>query len=237
MVFDEAMKRTPLITVPEITVENRKAIFWPCAFFVWFAYSLSGHNPFFDPWHPQVTSFDLAVPFIPETVWIYLSHVGFIFTAWWWCARGPGCTRTFWTIVMCSATATTYFLFFPTEISRVTLEQIDADPVTRAAWAFLLSADKPTNLFPSLHVAEAILTAVGLTRASPRWSPWAAIWATAIILTTITTRQHVWVDVIGGGVLALCCWWIVERFVAVSGEQASGAAGNRYGHGSQPHRP
>lgn len=228
------MKRAPIITVPEITTDNRKAIFWPCAFFVWFAYSLSGHNPFFEPWHPRITSFDLAVPFIPETVWIYLSHVGFMFSAWWWCTKGPGCTRIFVAIVTCTVVATTYFLFFPTEITRITLDRVDADPVTRAAWAFLLSADRPTNLFPSLHVAEALLTAIGLTRASQRWSPWAGIWAGAIILTTITTRQHVWVDVIGGLVLGLACWGVVERFVAVSGEKPSGTAGDRYESGSQP---
>lgn len=212
------MKPRPLVTVPLITVDNRKAFFWPAAFCLYFAYTLSGYNPFAEPWHPRVTSFDVMVPFIPETVWIYLSHIAMLFTGWWWAAQGPGCTRMFWAVVLCFTLATLYFLVYPTQIPRITLDAVETDPVTHAAWAFLLVADKPTNCFPSLHVALSALTAVGLMRAAPRWSPWAPLWTAAIALSTITTRQHVWVDVLGGLALALACWWLVDRYVAVRGE-------------------
>lgn len=225
------MKRTPIITIPLITMKNRKGIFWPAAFFVYFSYTLSGYNPFFDPWHPFVTSFDIMLPFIPETVWIYLSYVGMLFTTWWWSTQGPGCTRMFWAIVLSSVIATIYFLFFPTQIPRITLNAVDADPATRAAWAFLLAADKPTNCFPSLHVAEATLAAIGLARASPRWAPWGTVWAAAIILTTMTTRQHVLIDVLGGLGLALICWWLVEKFVAVEGEARQPGGVRNLSHG------
>lgn len=218
------MKRQPLVTVPLITVENRKAFFWPAAFFLYFSYTLSGFNPFFEPWHPRVTGFDVAVPFLPLSVWIYLSHIAMLFTGWWWAAQGHACTRQFWSILLCTVLATSYFLLFPTQIPRITLDfldSLDTDPVTRAAWAFLLSADKPTNCFPSLHVALSTLTAIGLSRANSNWALFAPLWTVAIAISTITTRQHVWVDVLGGLALALACWWLVEKFVAVEGEGAT----------------
>lgn len=215
------MRHYPVITVPLITADNRKVFFWPAAFYLYFSYTLTGFNPFFDPWQPRVTSLDLAVPFVAESVWIYLSHIAMLFTGWWWMRHGHACTRQFWAIVLCTVLATFYFLFFPTQIPRLTLDMVEADPATRAAWAFLLSADKPTNCFPSMHVALSALTAVGLVRASGKWWPWAPLWTAAIALSTITTRQHVWLDVAGGLALALACWWMVETFLGVEGEKQS----------------
>lgn len=215
------MKRTPLLTVPLITDQNRKAFFWPMAFYLYFSYTLSGFNPFFEPWHPRVTQVDLAIPFLEETVWVYLSHIGMLFTGWWWMKGGHACTRQFYAVMLCTVLATCYFLLYPTQIDRITLAAVRADPLTTAAWAFLLSADKPTNCFPSMHVALSTLTAVGLSRASPHWRILAPLWAAGIAITTMTTRQHVLLDVLGGLGLALFCWWVAEKFVAVEGESVA----------------
>lgn len=212
------MPKLPLVRVPRITVENRKTFFWPAAFYLYFSYTLTGSFAFFKPWHPHFTAIDAWIPFLPGTVWIYLSHIGMLFTAWWWVDKGPGCTRAFWALVLGSVIATFYFFFFPTELPRRTLAEIDAGPLTQAAWAFLLQADHPTNSFPSMHVAMSAMTAVGLMRSHPHWGWLAPVWTAAIAISTLTTEQHVLVDVLGGLGLAVFCIWAVETFVEVDGE-------------------
>ncbi|MFZ5757071.1 MAG: phosphatase PAP2 family protein [Pseudomonadota bacterium] len=206
------------IRVPRITQENRKGFFWPAAFFLYFSYTLTGAYPVFEPWHPPATPVDAWVPFLPGTIWIYLSHIAMLFTAWWWIPRSPDGTRVFWALVLCAVLATLYFFFFPTELPRRTLDAIDAGPVTQAAWAFLLQADNPTNSFPSMHVAMSALTAIGLMRAHPHWGWLAPVWTGAIAMSTLTTEQHVLVDVLGGIGVAVFCLWLAHRILLVGDE-------------------
>lgn len=209
------MWRKPLIQVPRITEDNRKMFFWPAAFYLYFSYTLTGAYPFFEPWHPAHTDFDAMVPFLPGTIWIYLSHIGMLFTGWWWVVKNPGCTRMFWALVLGAVIATFYFFFFPTELPRRELADVDAGPVTSAAWAFLLSADNPTNSFPSMHVALSGITAIGLMRSHPHWGWLAPVWTAAIAVSTMTTEQHVLVDVLGGIGLAVFCVWFADTFIKV----------------------
>ncbi|MGE9291284.1 MAG: phosphatase PAP2 family protein [Puniceicoccales bacterium] len=90
---------------------------------------------------------------------------------------------------------------------------------------FLKSKDNAGNAFPSMHVAYAVFAAFWLNAilhscGGNRLLRWLnLLWCIAIILSTITTRQHVWVDVIGGILLALLItpfnlWWSRKRKVS-----------------------
>lgn len=203
------------IAVPLITADNRKLFFWPTAFYIYFSYTLTGSYPIFAPWHPPQTPLDDWIPFLPGTIWIYLTHIVVLFSGWWWMVRGPSCTRAFVAMALTAVISTLYFFFFPTELPRRVLSEVDAGAATQAAWAFLMSADNPTNSFPSMHVAEAMITAVALTRADARLRWLAVVWAAAIALSTLTTEQHVVVDVLGGLALATAALWLAERYVVV----------------------
>lgn len=209
------------IRVPLLTPDNRKAFFWPAAFYIYFSYTLTGSYPVFEPWHPPTTVVDDWMPFLPGTIWIYLSHVLVLFSGWWWMVRGAACSRAFYAMVLCAVLSTFYFFFFPTELPRRELLHIEAGPATQAAWAFLMNADNPTNSFPSMHVAEAMITAVALMRAHGHFRWLGPVWASAIALATLTTEQHVFIDVIGGIALAFFCLWVADRFLDVGGERVS----------------
>lgn len=72
---------------------------------------------------------------------------------------------------------------------------------------FLKNIDAAGNAFPSLHVATAVFSGVWLHVllrgfGGPRWiKALNAVWGLGIIYSTIATRQHVAVDVLGGLVL------------------------------------
>lgn len=74
--------------------------------------------------------------------------------------------------------------------------------------AALYAADRPTNLFPSLHVSLSFLFALAVGHAKPRWRGWMITWATLIAVSTLFTRQHYLIDVLGGILVAWVAWGI-----------------------------
>jgi len=87
-------------------------------------------------------------------------------------------------------------------------------------WNLLAGVDAPGNAFPSLHVATSAFSAAWLDaqframKLSQRWRWGNAIWCVAIILSTLSTRQHVLLDVLGGVVLGTMAAWVTLALLA-----------------------
>ncbi len=104
------------------------------------------------------------------------------------------------------------FFFWPTAV-----------PVADIDWAryphveFLKNIDAAGNACPSLHVATAIFSGVWLHYllrrfGAPLWvlmSSW--VWCIGIVYSTMATRQHVAVDVLGGLALGTLCAYLSLR--------------------------
>jgi membrane-associated phospholipid phosphatase len=79
-------------------------------------------------------------------------------------------------------------------------------------WSVLQAVDRPANLFPSLHVANTCTCALALWRERGGWRLVAPVWAVAIALSTLTTKQHLLIDLFGGLALAgFSDWLAVNR--------------------------
>ena len=91
------------------------------------------------------------------------------------------------------------FYFWPTAVPAA-----DIDWARYPGVEFLKSMDASGNAFPSLHVATAIFSGLWLHHLLRRFGgpPWLLIinglWCIGIIYSTLATRQHVAVDVLGG---------------------------------------
>jgi membrane-associated phospholipid phosphatase len=69
---------------------------------------------------------------------------------------------------------------------------------------FVYIADTPNNCFPSMHVALTSVSTWSLRGYAPRYFKLFMLWTLAIILSTLTTKQHYFVDILGGlGVLVV----------------------------------
>ena len=97
-----------------------------------------------------------------------------------------------------------FFVFYPTAAPR---------PLTVSAGGFgawglkaLYSADPPINCFPSLHVAHSFVSAFAAGRVNRRLGRVAVICAALVALSTLFTKQHYVVDVIGGIALAFVAY-------------------------------
>lgn len=83
-----------------------------------------------------------------------------------------------------------------------------------AAIRFLYKVDAPTNLFPSIHCLVSWFCFIGIAKDNtiPHWYRLVSFFfAIAVFVSTLTTRQHVILDVAGGVVLAQICYWISQK--------------------------
>lgn len=101
------------------------------------------------------------------------------------------------------------FLFYQNEVPRYP-EKLGSDPASRLL-AFTWRVDNPYNGFPSIHCFACIITILSAI-SSPLSLPWLLILLlsqVAIMLSTLTTKQHVLVDLIGGIVFAILSTFLV----------------------------
>tara|TARA_B100000809_G_scaffold10134_1_gene9559 strand:- start:1129 stop:1821 length:693 start_codon:yes stop_codon:yes gene_type:complete len=100
------------------------------------------------------------------------------------------------------------FALWPTTIEAI---RETVDPGTMApvvAWQYQLmhSADNPYTCFPSLHITNCMLVTLAHWQSPRRY--WLLLWAVLIAISTITTGQHVFIDILGG-ILVACAGTLV----------------------------
>jgi len=154
-----------------------------------------------------------AIAFLPWTIWIYFSFFAFI-----------GSTvfrvedRLFWRFVIASSLAATIawtiVYLFPVSFDRPDPALIENE-LLRQIYTFVHTADPAHITFPSLHVAVTwICNFLLWNRPGRAWRIWLGV---AISLSTLTTKQHLISDLIGGVALAWFCVWLVRKMAEPSG--------------------
>lgn len=150
----------------------------------------------------QASWFDGIIPFWPGSTWIYLSlyllmPIGPLLLD----LRSDLIRYASGILFICGISAL-IFLFFPTMCPRPDY------PPGNNLYQLLTKLDKPLNAFPSLHATYAVygtLWALEVFRKlnAHRVVPvLLGLWTAAILLATLTTKQHVLADLAGGFLLA-----------------------------------
>jgi membrane-associated phospholipid phosphatase len=153
------------------------------------------------------TALDRAIPFLPWTIWIYFSFFVFI-----------GSTvfrvedRLFWRFIIASSLAATIawtiVLLYPITFDRPDPALIHSK-LYQLLYTLVHDADPSHITFPSLHVGVTWICNFLLWNRSGRGLRIAL--GVGISLSTLLTKQHLVIDVIGGVLLALFCVWAVSR--------------------------
>ncbi|HEY1107119.1 MAG TPA: polysaccharide deacetylase family protein, partial [Opitutaceae bacterium] len=156
-------------------------------------------HPLFPVTTIPATPLDVLIPFWPAALAPYFSLWGYIVV-------GSGTLRgrreigyycAGLLILLVGGLGT--FLLWPTQTPPP-----DIDWSRHPSFQFLQGVDSAGNAWPSLHVAFAVFTAIWLERllrdlAAPRaLRATNALWALAIVYSTLATRQHVLADVLAG---------------------------------------
>ena len=154
--------------------------------------------------HDLTTAWDLKIPFVAWTVWIYL----WLFPAALLPLFVVRCPRLFrrtiaaYTIVIVVSLAV--FATFPVT-SRHLREAAGAlDAARLSPWAVLTlyRLDPPLNLFPSLHLSIALLAALSAWTASRLYGTLTGVGVVLVAISICTVKQHVLADAVGALVLS-----------------------------------
>ena len=101
------------------------------------------------------------------------------------------------------------FLFYPTVASHT--GRHEGEGFSAAALRLIYDSDTRWNCFPSLHVAQCFLAAFACHRVHRGVGRVASAWASLVALSTLFTKQHYVLDVVGGVALASAGAWIGLR--------------------------
>jgi hypothetical protein len=178
--------------------------------------------------HPLITvrevpllPLDTWVPVLSSSVWIYFSLWVYICIPSSMMHQAGQLGVYLLGAFLMSAIGLSVFLFFPTTV-----------PTWEIDWSqyrflyFLKQSDASGNACPSLHVAFAVYSGFWLARmlriVEATWPVHFVnvLWATLIVLSTLTTKQHVLVDVLVGIPFGLLVFWLNDRIVRALGLNA-----------------
>jgi hypothetical protein len=109
------------------------------------------------------------------------------------------------------------FAVYPTRIDRPPLPESDS------LWIWALEGvrllDAPHTCLPSLHITNCGLAVLALW--GTRWGPWSLLWGLAIATSTLTTGQHLFLDLPAGVIPPIIGYAIARR--GVPGGHGKGA--------------
>ncbi len=165
------------------------------------------------PHHIIDLPIDGAIPFLPWTVSIYYGCYVVWVVNYILCARQDKASayRFLSADFLAKTVCLICFLVFPTTNIRPVVGE---EGFWNGVMRMLYQMDAADNLFPSIHCLTSWFCYIGLRHQPkiPSWyrifSFWAAI---AVFLSTLTTKQHVVVDVFGGVFLASFFYWFTQR--------------------------
>lgn len=99
-----------------------------------------------------------------------------------------------------------FFVIYPTVATRP--DQVSGEGFGVWGLRALYSADPPYNCFPSLHVAHSFVSALAVSRVHRRLGVVAVASGILVALSTLFTKQHYVLDVVGGIGLAAVAYRI-----------------------------
>jgi membrane-associated phospholipid phosphatase len=178
----------------------------------------SNHYHFSSPIYLPYTHWDYLVPFLPQTIWIYMSEYFFFLVTYVALRREENVNRFFFSFLFQQTVAVLVFLAWPTTFPRslFPLNPEMMDHFTFGLFAYLRSVDTPASCCPSLHVSSIFLCMlVFLDEKQARLRAVLWVWGAMIIATTVTTKQHYVIDVVVGLMLGLTSFFLFHRLFSL----------------------
>ena len=175
-------------------------------------YLTVNHFHIFKPRLLPLTPIDVAVPFVPETVWLYVSEYFYFGIIYYRYRDIENLNRFIYAFFSLLIACVLIFWLWPTTISRPLFSApANLDQATRVVLTLLWLVDTPANCFPSFHVGSVYLSCFLLYNERHPKSLIFLIWATVISLSTLTLKQHYFADIVSGFALAVILYFVFRR--------------------------
>jgi len=156
------------------------------------------------------TSLDSAVPFWPASGLVYLSIYLFIPATFVALRDFAVVSRFVYACLFAQLIAAVCFVVWPTAYPRGLYLVPTASPLGAALVDIVRSMDTPANCLPSLHVSSVVLCAVALR--ADRGTRLGFLLAVPLAFSTLTFKQHYFVDVLAGLALGLLAGLLFFRW-------------------------
>jgi membrane-associated phospholipid phosphatase len=193
-----------------IRPENKAFVCAAAAAAVMGLYVASNHDPIFTPRPLPYLWIDGVVPFLPWTSWIYVSAFALIPIAFFNARTQLAAHRLFYSFLALGAISTLFFVLLPTSYPRYRFPLPEGLSLAQSLPLVIIRTfDRVINCAPSLHVSGTVLACLALVSAKNKRVAIYVIWTLIVALSTMTTKQHYFVDVVAGALLAAA----VHRFV------------------------
>lgn len=167
-------------------------------------YLISDYFPMITPRKLPLTWIDRSIPFVPDSIWIYVSLYLYIPYVYLLNRCSVSLNKHLYSFLFSILFSIVCFWLFPIAYPRELFPlPEDTGGITQFIFQVLRSVDRPNNCSPSLHVALAYQIAFGFLEDQKRYFPLFIVWATALSVSTMTTKQHYFSDVVSGLVLAV----------------------------------
>jgi membrane-associated phospholipid phosphatase len=114
-----------------------------------------------------------------------------------------------------------FYIAFQTRIERPIVSGSD---ISSDILRWIYSIDEPFNAFPSLHTSSAVLCTLLWRKAGSRFWLVILLWAGFIVASTVLTKQHYFVDILGGMAVAIVSYFVATRLVSSLGKPAGEVA-------------
>ncbi len=148
---------------------------------------------------------DSYIPFFPEAILVYLSVYFLVILPIFLIKDDKIFQAADKAIFFVIGISFLFYLLIPTFIER---PQIVEDNSLSQLWNLQMAIDKPYNLLPSLHVAFSFIVAFILYHENKKYW-WTILWAALIAISTLFVKQHYFLDVFTGVILAFIAYMVV----------------------------
>lgn len=187
------------------------ALAWAVGYFV-LPRGLS-FGPRLDPSLP----WDALLPCVPQALWLYLPGMAIPFVPALLLPQADF-LRAARAHALLIGASTLLFCLLPTDAAA-----LRAQCPASAALASLQALDMPSNLFPSLHVGFAVLSAQCLRDLAPPWRVAGIAMAVLQVLAVCLVKQHYLADAAAGAALAWAAHAVALRPSTVVRPAAGGS--------------
>jgi membrane-associated phospholipid phosphatase len=161
--------------------------------------------------HTPELALDRAIPVLPVWSFVYIGLYAFLILTPVFIVREAAHTRRLFSTYMAVwLISYVFFVIYPTKAPRPPVVVVDGF----ASWGLqqLYDSDTPFNCLPSIHVGHSFVSAFACYGVHRKVGLFALVCATLVALSTLFTKQHYVLDLVGGiGLAALAyqafSWW------------------------------
>jgi len=187
-------------------------------------YQLTNRLHLFEPRLLEFGAVDKAIPLLPWTVWIYFTEYAFFVYAYFWMKDLQLVTRYYYAYMTILFVSVSAFMLFPVTFPRENFPA-PGDSASELALNFLRNyMDAPANCLPSLHVSSCFISSLCFWQESRARALFLCFWSCLVAVSTMTTKQHYFVDVWTAMLLTgVCYWFFFYKAELIGSGKAAGA--------------